>query len=124
MSVNSTVAEHAISIGNGTHARQERFDLVNDRVWIAEKRDVIVAWQFHEGRFRNSSCDLTALSDIDYPVTRAVNHERRHLDVRQDMPDVELREDLRHLTPRAGGRAKALEAGPPTLEPLVVAWTL
>src|SRR5712671_1718333 len=40
------------------------------------------------------------------------------------MPDVELPEDLGHLTPRAGGRAKALEAGPPTLEPLVVTWTL
>ena len=81
---------------------QERRDLVEHRVLIADKRQMIVARQLDELRARNQARHVAAFLDQQAAIAGAVQHQRRHADERQHVADVDLGVHLRQRDRRAG----------------------
>jgi hypothetical protein len=83
--------QHAVGVAGRTHAGHELLDLVQHDVLVADPRDVVVARQLEEPRVRDVAGDPAALVDTRLAVTGAVHDERRHVDRRQHVPNVDLR---------------------------------
>ena len=75
--------EHAIELEAAARAGQELLDLVEHRVLVADKRQMILAGQLDELRVRNQSGDIAPFFDLQAAIVGAVEDERRHADRRQ-----------------------------------------
>src|SRR5207244_11394614 len=75
--------EHPIRLGVVALARHERLDLGYDRLPVAGKEDVVLAWQLDEARARNALGHIARELD-GHPLIATVEHERRDGDRRQD----------------------------------------
>ena len=112
MSVNRTVASTRSGSGAAADAGEELLDLVEQRVLVADPRQVVVAGQLDEAARRGSARRGSGRPRRNGAVAGAVEDERRHADRRQDVADVDLGVHPRQRDGRAGARAHAQVASP------------
>ena len=100
----------------GARAEDERFDLGDDRRLVAGPREVVDARQLHV------ACPVDAFSDVASEARAedgrigVGDRERRDVDGRQDVPDVEVEQVRDHRASDAGARREALIARPSLAE--------
>ena len=83
--------QHLSRFGARPSLGQESLDLVEKRILVADERQMIVAGQLHEARAGDQARDVAALLDAQAAIAGTMHDQRRHLDRRQDVADVDLR---------------------------------
>ena len=101
--------------------RQEALDLVEQRVLVADERQVIVARQLDERRAWDQARDVAPFLHEQRPVAGAVEHQRRHANRRENVRDVDFGVHARQRDGRRRARAHAQERGPPFAKRRIVA---
>ena len=81
--------EDAVGLRGGPRPGHELLDLVRERVDVTGGDPVVVTRQLDELRAGDSCGEIPPLLDGDVAVARPVEHERRHLDRGEDVPDVD-----------------------------------
>ena len=108
--------EHSIRQRLVSRGSEERTDAIEHGVLIANERQVVLAGELDELRARHEAGYVASLFDEQCAIAGAMQHQRRHAHVRQDMADVDLRVHLRQGERRAGARALAQVVAPPLAE--------
>ena len=93
--------------------RHEVSDFVEDLILVADKRQVVLTGKLHEPRSGNPRRQVTSLFHFEAPIAPAVNDQRRHLNGRQEIPDVDPGIHPGQRNRRAGARAHPQVRGPP-----------
>src|ERR671922_2330082 len=97
--------QDAVGVVHGPGSGEELLHLVDDGVDVAGPDQVLVAEQLDVLRSRDLLRDPAALLDVHVAIVDALEHERRDLNRRQDLADVDL---TVHPQERNGGaRARA-----------------
>jgi len=108
--------EHTIGVEVVIAPVEERLDLVEHRVLIADERQVVVARQFDEVCARDAARDEAPFLDLQTLIVGAMQHECRHAHGRQHVADVDLGVHARERQRGARARAHPQVGGPPLAE--------
>ena len=88
-------------------AGQELLDLLDERVGVAEERQVVDALEFDQPRARDGGGDRACALDR-HVLVAAMEHERRHPDFGEHVRDVRLADRLdQRAAPSRGSRQPA-----------------
>ena len=105
--------EHAIGIDRRTCRREKALDLFEQRVLIADKREVIVAGELDVARVGDEARDVAPFLRQQGAIAAAVQDQRGHADRRQDAAHVDFRVHLRQRDRGRRAGAHAQERRPP-----------
>lgn len=112
--------EHAVVLARRPGPGEELLDLVDDRVGVAEHRQVVGALELHQPRVRDPLGHVPGSLDGCDPLGGAVQDQGRDVHHSQDVADVDLGERLQHPARHRRARAGALIAAPHLARALVV----
>src|SRR4029453_9876707 len=107
-------SEDSVGAMSRSGAREELLHLVDDDVDVADREPVVGTGYGEKARALDVVCDIPTLLNGDDRVVHPVNDERRHLDRREDVPNVELEEHAHDSRCRRGACLEGKE-GPPCL---------
>ena len=82
--------EHAIVVGGRTNPGHELLNLVEDRIRIAEVRQMIDTIELHELCAGNVISQVPCVAGITEEVAPPLQDQRRHLHRRQDRANIDL----------------------------------
>jgi hypothetical protein len=111
--------EHPLAFGWRPDPGQELLHLVENRVGVAEVRQVIRALELHELCTGNAFREIARVARVAVDVTASLQDERRHLDGSQDRPHIDLGVHAEIGKRVAGPMGQPLVLAPPPPERLV-----
>ena len=97
--------EHAIARNARPRAGEELLDLVQHDLGIRTEHQPVGALQCDIARVRDVLRDVLAVTALEEPVLRGLEHKRRHRDVRELVAHIECQQRLVLRVPRRGGLA-------------------
>jgi hypothetical protein len=99
-----------------SEAREEFLDLVEDRFGVFRKRKMVLTRKLDVLGAGNSFRQVSGMSHLDETVAGTRKDQRRRLDGRQDVSDVDLLEHVPDRDDRAYPGAQSLVPSPPLSE--------
>src|SRR5712691_3317392 len=105
--------QDAVGSRSWPNAREELLELVQDRVLIAEERQVVLAGELNETSSGDPIRHVLASSDISHGIVAAVQDERWDADGREDVADVDAGDGAKVLRDLVRGHPRSEESEPP-----------
>src|SRR6266550_3368945 len=99
---------------------EEFLDLIQDGVGVADPRDMVDAGKLDVSRVRYSLSHVARAAHVDAPIARAMEDERRDVNGRQDVADIDRERHFQDRPRRSRTGAESQVLAPPSLEPIVI----
>jgi hypothetical protein len=83
-------SKDAIRFGSMAHASQEFLDLVDERVLVADEREMVVSGQFYKFGAWYVLGKIAAIFDAYYGIAATMKHQSWHPNRGENVPDIQI----------------------------------